>query len=951
MALDRADGFEFLAEPVRKLLAESGISSPTPPQADGSPMVAKGENVLIIAPTGSGKTEAAMLPLLSRLVSQDRRAGISLLYITPLRALNRDIFRRLEYWCGRLGLNIDIRHGDTPASARSRQSRSPPDVLVTTPETLQAVLPGSRMRENLKHLEAVVVDELHSLVESKRGVQLCVGLQRLARISEGFQLVGLSATVGTPDVAARFLFGDRKYSIVNKETRKEFAFSIDYPTPDMQDGIISRKAASGPDLAARLARMNELLDAYRSVLIFVNSRTLAEMLGEKLGRIRQDVGVHHGSLPREERERVENAFKSGQLKGLVCTSTLELGIDIGSVDLVVQYMSPRQVTPLIQRVGRSGHSLDRRSEGVILTVSSDDILESAASVLRARKGALEETRPYANSLDVLAHQIAGYLMDFGAMDRDLLLDDIRRTYPYSDLKEDAYQAVVSYLHELRKLNVDGRTLRRTGGTREYYFQNLSMIPDETRYLVIDVAANQAVGILGEEFILLHARPGVHFILKGKIWQIEKISDDRKVYVTHIDDPLAAVPGWDGEMIPVPFELAQTTGRLRKKAAALLEESGFEVAVELMAEDLPAGRQARAAVAEEMQEHVQMGAPLPTDDTVLLEGFGKYLIIHACFGEAVNRTFAFSFEEVLSWKGLVRLWWMDGYRILMELTEDTEGLDLKALASQLFGLSPEELEKTYATAARRNFPFPERVKNIAQRFGALKRGMYVSHPNLCSLPTRFERTPIYDEAVQESGRDLIDMERAKLVLSRVARGEIAVETFLATDKPTPLAYHILYRYLDAPELVAPDSLAKSSLQRMKLTVHNTDVRLVCMQCGEASGAVAIGAAPERPLCGRCSSSLLAPCFWSAEKTELLVRKKLNREELSPDERTELSRARMAADLVLSYGRRALVALAVYGVGPQTASRVLARMDEDEDSFFRDLLDAELRFIRTRQFWSD
>lgn len=219
-------GFDYLAPSVRGLLAETGMLRPTPPQEQASPHIARGENVLVVAPTGSGKTEAAVLPLLSRIVSEGHSEGISLLYITPLRALNRDMLRRLEMWCTKLGLTVDIRHGDTPRAQRSRQSIHPPDVLVTTPETLQAILPGSRMRENLKVLKAVVVDELHNLVESKRGVQLCVGLQRLRRVSGGFQLVGLSATVGNPEVAARFLFGGREHRVVVAAVPKEFRYSI-----------------------------------------------------------------------------------------------------------------------------------------------------------------------------------------------------------------------------------------------------------------------------------------------------------------------------------------------------------------------------------------------------------------------------------------------------------------------------------------------------------------------------------------------------------------------------------------------------------------------------------------------------------------------------------------------------------------------------------------------------
>jgi ATP-dependent Lhr-like helicase len=820
--------------------------------------------------------------------------------------------------------------------------------MVTTPETLQAVLPGSRMRENLGRLKAVVVDELHNLVESKRGVQLTVGLERLRKVAGEFQLVALSATVGTQSVAADFIFGTRKHTIVKAEAPKEFRYHVEYPVPDPANAAVAKDAYAAPDLAARLAKMDQLISEHSSTLVFVNSRTVAEMLGDKLSRLRKDVGVHHGSLPREERERVEQAFKSGQLKAMVCTSTLELGIDVGSVDMVVQYMSPRQVTALVQRVGRSGHRLGRVSEGAVVTVSADDIMESCCSIAAAERGAIEPTRPYSNCLDVLAHQVAGYLMDFQSMDAGALLSEVRKASPFTNLSEESYRRTLSYLSELRKIRVEGDRLSKTRLTRDYYYENLSMIPDETRYLVVDVSTNQTVGILGEEFVILRAKVGLHFICKGKVWQIEQVADDRKIYVTPVEDPLAAVPGWDGEMLPIPFELAEATGRMRREISEALN-MGEEALTEYL-KPIPADQAAKALVVDEISEHKKRGAPVPSDKVVLFEGFGRYLIIHMCFGESVNRTFAYVFEEILSRRGLIRLWWLDGYRILMELTEDTGDLDLSSLAKELTGITPEELERTYAVAAQRNFPFPTRVKWIAERFGALKRGKLIAHPNLCSLPTRFERTPIYEEALQETSRDLIDMAMAKHVLTSISTGRISVETFQAGDKPTPLAYNLLYRYLEVPEAVAPDSLGKSSYQRMKSSIFLTEVGLVCMKCGKEQGEATVGELQEEPKCAFCGSGLLAPCFWGTAKVSQLLQKRAAGLALSEEERAELAKARRSADLVLSYGKKAVVAQTVYGIGPQTASRILAEMHEDEEKFYASLLEAKIRFVTTRQFWS-
>ncbi|HKT21916.1 MAG TPA: hypothetical protein VJR06_04785, partial [Nitrososphaerales archaeon] len=340
------------------------------------------------------------------------------------------------------------------------------------------------------------------------------------------------------------------------------------------------------------------------------------------------------------------------------------------------------------------------------------------------------------------------------------------------------------------------------------------------------------------------------------------------------------------------------------------------AVEEVARRIPGDAAARSLVLDEIAEHKKMGAPVPSDRLVLFEGFGKYLIVHLCFGESVNRTFAYVFEEILSRRGLVRVWWLDGYRLLMELTTDTEDLDLKALANELMELTPEQLERTYAVAAQRNFPFPARVKFVAERFGALKRGKLIAHPNLCSLPTRFEKTPIFEEALQETGRDLIDMDRGKQILTEVASGGIQVETFLSGDRPTPIAYNLLYRYLEVPEAVAPDSLGRSSYQRMKASIFGTEVNLLCVRCGTDQGQSTVGDLSEEPRCSKCGSGLLVPCYWGTAKLEDLIRKRETKAQLNEEERSELSRARRGADLVLSYGKKAVVAQTVYGIGPQT-----------------------------------
>lgn len=943
--------FQRLSEPIRLALAESGIRTPTPPQTIAIPKIMAGGNILLIAPTGSGKTEAVLLPILDQLTKLENRQGISVIYITPLRALNRDLLKRLDYWHSKLGFTVEIRHGDTPQKDRRRQSLKPPDFLVTTPETLQAILPGKRMRSHLRHVRWVIIDEVHELAGERRGAQLTVGLERLRKVTgKDFQRIGLSATIGNPEQVAGFISGERPGEVVQVLPPKEAKYFVEFPHPTDEDNIVAQSLYTAPEAAARLNRIWELAENHDSTLIFVNSRTNAETLGSKFHQLKRNVGVHHGSLPKDERVRVENDFKNGKIKALVCTSTLELGIDIGNVDLTIQYMSPRQVSALIQRVGRSGHSLDRVSEGAIMAVSTEDILESVAAIQKALEKSVEPITIHEKALDVLAHQIAGIILESeGEIRTDEMIALVRRAYPYRELTKEEFDRVVAFMEKMRYLHHDNGILRRGGRIRQYYFENLSMIPDERRYHVIDVSTQQSVGILGEEFMMTKARLGLHFIVKGKVWQIEQISDDAKVYVTPVEDPTAAVPGWDGEMLPIPFELAQRVGQLRSEISEAIEENGVSGAVEQVAKSWPTERFAVRKVVEELHDHRETGAPVPTDKRMVLEAFDRFLIVHAVFGETVNNTLGELYEELLSREGLVRQWWADGYRILLELTTTTQDLSLEEMRRKLFEVEPGALEGIFKGVLHRHFPFGYYMKFIAERFGALRRGLMFSGDNLRELGLRFRMTPIYDETIREALMLHVDFPRVREIYKRIQKGDMEVAVFKSLDRPTPLAFHLLNKHIDVPELIAPETVERDTIERLRFSLDNMTVDLLCFECGEINQAETVKKLSAKPQCKSCGSALLAVSTWSSDYLSRILEKKRKAEPLEDDERESLSRARRSADLVLSYGRRAIVAQCVYGIGPQTASRILARMHDDEKSFYKDLLQAKLKFITTRQFW--
>ncbi len=948
------EAFTLLSASMKGLLEDAGISSPTPPQAEAIPLIARGENVLVIAPTGSGKTEAALLPLIDKMVQNKDRQGISLVYITPLRALNRDMLKRLQSWSVKLGFSVEVRHGDTPAKDRRRMSTRPPDLLITTPETLQAVLPGRRMREHLRHVRAIVVDEIHELAGDRRGVQLTVGLERLREVTKNpFQRVGLSATVGNPGDIAEFLGGGEHVKIVQIPLNRSTRYKVEYPAPGDADKELARRIYTAPEAAARLSMVASLVEAHDSTLIFSNSRVNAEMLASKFNMMDEKIMVHHGSLPKEERVRAEEAFKAREVRGLVCTSTLELGIDIGSVDLVVQYMSPRQVSSLVQRVGRSGHSLTRTSEGVLVAVSTEDLLESVAVVELAMEGQLEDTKIHVGALDVLAHQIAGLLMDSeGSLEVSQVRGLLKRSYAYARLEDPQLEQVLEFMRKMGYLKRDGETLYRTSRTRLYYFENLSMIPDERRYLVVDLTTQQSVGILGEEFMLTIARVGLNFIVKGRVWQIKQIAEDGKVYVLPVNDPTAAIPGWDGQILPVPGKLGMRVGAYRALADKLLHDSkSTDDIVEQLSKQWPSDPYGIRRVVEEVEAHRATGAPVPTDQLVLVEAFDRYLIIHTHFGDILNFTLGEVVEELLRRLGYVRMWWPDAYRILFEMTADTADLNVESLIKdEVFGVTEQVLNGACHGVLHRHFPWQLHMKHVAERFGALARGRLMYGDAMKELAVRFRLTPIYDETIREALLEHSDFDGVKRVFSEIKTGRMSLSFFRSKDKPTPLAYHILYRHVDIPELIAPENVAADNMARLKVAIEGRLTDLLCFDCGKLTSEMMVGELPDHPSCG-CGSRLLAPLFWSSNYVAGILSKKRRGESVGEDEQKALVKARRSADLVISYGRRGVVAQSVYGIGPQTASRVLAKMHDNEDEFYRDLLEAKLQFIATRPYWNN
>ena len=413
-----------------------------------------------------------------------------------------------------------------------------------------------------------------------------------------------------------------------------------------------------------------------------------------------------------------------------------------------------------------------------------------------------------------------------------------------------------------------------------------------------------------------------------------------------------MPGWDGEILPVPFELAQQTGLTRQKIAEALRETGdVGVAAEVLAKDLGSDRESMLNAIGEVDEQIKQHAPLPTENHVVLEVYDKYLIVHACFGELVNKTLGGVFDSVLSERELITGWWTDGYRILVELARKLGKDDIADLPKTLFGLNDEAVDHAFGRYLDAKFPFGYKMKAVAERFGVLPRGKTMSYQRQAELKAQFANTPIYRETIREAMMEKVDLDRVKQIMRDVAAGKIKVSTYVSLEKPTPLAYHILSKFADVTELMAPERVIVNNIDKLKMAIDARTVALTCMKCNQWAGQEKIKDLPAQPTCPKCSSGLLAPLYRSQDVNQLrdALSRRRGGKELTSEELKELSQARRKADLTLSYGKDAVRALQVKGVGPETASRILGKMHAQEDGFYMDLLKAKVQYLRTREYW--
>ncbi len=805
----------------------AAFAEPTPAQAQAWPAIASGEHVLISAPTGSGKTLAAFLwaiDQLARFRSAPDDERIGLVYVSPLKALSYDIDRNLRAPLRGVGadLKVAVRTGDTPQRERQAMLREPPDILITTPESLYLML-TSRAQELFAGARWCIVDEIHAVAPTKRGAHLALTLERLTRAAgRDVQRIGLSATQKPLEEVARFLVGPtRSCRIVDAGIRKELDLRIHVPVESM----VEPDAAPAPDLdplaggseatrrsiwPAIYPELLKLIESHHSTILFVNNRRGAERLALRLNDLaeREIARAHHGSLAREERVVVEEMLKAGELPCLVATSSLELGIDMGAVDLVIQVESPKSVARGLQRIGRAGHSVGDVSRGRIFPKFRADLLECAVVAKRMREGAIETTVVPRNALDVLAQQIVA-IAAAAPEDRPVSLDELHelvtRTHSYSELGRAQLENVLDMLDgrypssefaELRPRIVwdrAGGTIRARPGAGQLAVTNAGTIPDRGLYAVT-LPDGRRVGELDEEMVY-EARPGQTFLLGATTWRIEEIGRDR-VIVTPAPGLPGAVPFWKGDGLGRPKELGEAIGAFARWAV--------EQPPERLESEYDLDRRAAGNLVEFLREQQAATRVVPSDRTIVVERFrdeiGDWRLcvlspfggrVHAAWGLALSARIREELELESD-----AIWSDDGIIVHLPDAEDPPDAELVLI-------DPDEVEDRVVTELSSSALFGARFRENAGRALLIPRArpgrrtplwqQRLKSQSLLEVARKFDDFPIVLETYRECLRDVLDVPGLVELLAKLHRRELSLVE-VETPTASPFASSLLFDYV-------------------------------------------------------------------------------------------------------------------------------------------------------------
>ena len=897
-----------------------GFESLTEIQKEAIPEILEEKNCLIIAPTGSGKTECATIPIFSKLKNRKIPNKIKALYITPLRALNRDVFKRIINYAESEELKIEIRHGDTSQANRKRIADSPPDILITTPETLVNLLSQKKHLDALSDLEWIIIDEVHELLASERGSQLSLSLERLQlKTKNEIHRIGLSATVGNTHEAGHFLVGsERKFQLIHDKSLRNYDVDVVYV-----DGIMD-------DVAIEIIEYIKKQNINSPVLLFTNSRGESERLSSILKqKTTMNVELHHGSLSRQVREETEDMLREGKPGIVVCTSSLELGLDIGSVELVVHYGSPRQVSKFMQRIGRSKHNRGSSARGLIITEHADDEYEIQAIIERIKEGSIEEQKIHNGSLDVLAHHLVGLSMQIGSVPIEMAFKLTKHAYPFRNLEIDEFFDVLELLslRELIFFNEEKTEYKKNTAffATKYHFQNLSTIPDILKFKVVDTIENKFIGTLDQRFVGDLDKDQI-FVLRGSQWRVLNIDEKSfKVNVIPIrSSQEIPVPKWEGVNIPVDFKTANKVGNFRTR----VHNGSFKVMNSIIS-DLDLNK-------------------IPDEKTIVVESHRlpqkSVLILHSCFGTKINSTLKIILETLLdaSLASKVKSS-SDAYRILLSVESKFKKKHIIDAFSSDF-----DMNEIMSVALKGKNDVTWKTFCVGKKFGFYDRGdVYVKN----EIRYDFERnidTPLVKEAFRELFHEKFDLEGAQKIIESIKNHEIEIE-WTDVDKFSKLAEPVLDQTVMS--YANPANIDKEVLLKVRKRLLETKQRLICVRCGLWQRVMT--ANETHPLkCKYCKGQQITSTYEYDHDLVKIIQKKHQGKKLTPDEKKNFKKAWKVSSLLSSFGKTALMVMAAHGVGPDTGARILKNSVEDEDDYLiKQIIIAEKTYTLTRGFWKD